>query len=301
MPEKDFAGAQGDMQRVLRALGKEIEEATQKREGIFASINDAKITKEEIDRNILVLQKTVTGLEADIHKLEVLKTANETTVEGFHQEKTRLVREVGELEKSIHTLKEEQLQIRNGVAAEVKSAQKQVQDKIAHETVELTRLKTEKDAIESSIASLDKTLASLNEAIETATKTHEGFKQDIATLTKTIKGLEDKRDGVVQALEQARVDLESTRGALKTAQDEVSTLQTEKDALTPLCDEKRQELATLDDSIVKKKEEYQNAVARIVNISRREKYVQEQEAYIREVFQDAGLEYVPWVPEVNNE
>ena len=301
MPEKDFEGAQGDMQRVLRALGKEIEDATKKREDILASINDGKITKEQIERDIVVLQKTVTGLEGNIQKLNEVKTTSETTVEGFHQEKTRLVREVGELEKSIVSLKEEQLEIRNGVAAEVKSAQKQVQDKIAHETVELTRLKTEKDAIESSISSLDKTLATLNETIATATKTHDGLKQDIAALNKTIKTTEEKRDGVVQELEQARVDLESTRGARKTILDEVSTLQSEKDALTPLCDEKRQELSTLEDNITKKKEEYQSAVSRIVNISRREKYVQEQEAYIREVYQEAGLEYVPWVPDVNNE
>ncbi len=301
MSGQDFVGAQGDMERVLRALGKEIEDATKKREDILASINDAKITKEELDRSIGTLQKTVEGLEGSIHRLTDIKTANETTIEGFHQEKNRLVKEVTDLEKSIQDLKKEQITVRNGVEEEVKSAQKQVQDKIATETVELTSLKTERDALEGSIEAMEKHLASINDAIEVATKKHDELKNDGKALTSFIAKTEKDKGAVVQQLEQTRIDLETTRTALKTVQDEVSILQSEKEALTPLCDEKRQEIATIDANIAKKKEEYQNAVARIVNISKREKYVQEQEAYIREVFQDAGLDYVPWVPDVTND
>ncbi len=283
--------------RYLKKVLRDTEDALKEQNNLLASNDSARRVHTLLTEENVALEHKKTGLEREVEKLTTVKTSYETSIDEQNETikvtdeaiKTKK-RALKDVETALTNLEEEVKATRATAEADA--------SRIMHTAqVEVTRLTTEKDALEADIATLEAKKVKQAKENDEAKAELVRVNNDITAANTLLNETNREFEGKQRMLALLLADLKTGTEKLKTVTEQVKT---EEEVLSDLSSRKpalEAEIAQLEALKEEEQKKYEVEKAKLFNIARREQHVQQQEAHIRDQFQLAGVPYTEFSPQ----
>ena len=279
------------LQREIRELESRKVAASVELDGVMGAINSGKRERAELEQDISLIQRRAQGESRLADEYQVRRVANETSLDEQHETMRGQTTEIAAREALVTALKREEVEY------DAKSVVRDAKERTRLDTV-LLEENTKVLEIRKTRAKEEKEVLRLRADYEKTVDDYQALVQNETTARNRITSLEKEDEVVTSQLESMRTQRKQYEDQTTALQGQKTVLEEDIKTLNAEIREKtkakgdleleRQESQRLTDE---KKVELDGITKSVFIIAERERKVNQKEAYIKDLYAKAGINY----------